>query len=300
MAALKEEKDAQATGTLFVVATPIGNLEDITLRALRVLKEADLLAAEDTRHTRKLLTRYGIKTPLTSFHEHNERQKSPVLVQKLLSGKTLALVTDAGTPGVSDPGYRLVRLALETEGGIKVRTVPGPSALTAALSIAGLPTDSFTFKGFLPSSLGARRKSLEALADAATAETTGAGVTYVFFEAPGRLKKTLVDIKEVFGDEGEAEVVVARELTKLNEELLRGSPTEVLERLSPGKVKGEITLIVRVKKKEPSFEEALVELKELLDEGLSTSEAARRVARGTGIKKGLLYAEALKFKEGAS
>ena len=293
MAALKEEKDAQATGTLYVVATPIGNLEDITLRALRVLKEADLLAAEDTRHTRKLLTRYGISTPLTSLHEHNERQKAPELVDKLLRGKTLALVTDAGTPGVSDPGYRLVRLALETEGGIKVRTVPGPSALISALSIAGLPTDSFTFKGFLPSTAAARKKALEALADAADA-------TYIFFEAPGRLKKTLALMAETFGDEGDAEVVVARELTKLNEELLRGSAGEVLESLSKGTVKGEITLIVRVKKKGPSFEEALVELKELLDGGLSTSEAARRVARATGIKKGLLYAEALKFRQGTS
>ncbi len=216
-------------GTLYVVSTPIGNLEDVTLRALRVLREAAIIAAEDTRHTAKLLLRYDIRTAATSFHEHNERQKLPSLIERLKSGDSVALVSDAGTPGVRDPGYRLVRRAIEEQ--IRVEVVPGPSAVLTALVASGLPTDAFTFLGFPPSKSQARADWLAAMASEPR--------TVVFFEAPHRIRATLHDLVSLLGDRP---VVVARELTKLHEEIVRGTAASLLVRLP--EPRGEFTLVV--------------------------------------------------------
>jgi 16S rRNA (cytidine1402-2'-O)-methyltransferase len=220
-----------APGRLLVVSTPIGNLEDITLRALRVLREVDLIAAEDTRHTRKLLAHYDIHTPLTSFHQHQQFRQAPGLVRRLLEGASIALVTDAGTPGVSDPGAVLVRLALEA--GVDVSPVPGPSAAIALLSVSGLDTHSFVFEGFLPIKSGRKRRVLESL----SAEQR----TLVFYESPHRLAKTLALMLEVFGDRPAA---VGRELTKVFEEVTRGTIAAALERYRDKTVKGELTIAV--------------------------------------------------------
>ena len=201
-------------GTLYLVATPIGNLEDITLRALRILREAGLVACEDTRQTRKLLDHYGIHKPTVSYHEHNEAVRAPELIETLASGVSVALVSDAGTPLVSDPGYRLVTHAIAK--GIRVESLPGPSAALAALAASGLPTDEFHFGGFLPPRSAQRRKTLQRLKDEPA--------TLVFYEAPHRLLDTLADIEEVLGPRP---VVVARELTKLHEEFLRGTAAEL-------------------------------------------------------------------------
>jgi 16S rRNA (cytidine1402-2'-O)-methyltransferase len=216
-------------GILYLVATPIGNLEDITLRALRVLRECDLVAAEDTRHTAKLLHHFDIRTPTTSLHEHNEHAKAPTLVERLLLGASVALVSDAGTPAVSDPGFRLVRAALAA--GIRVEAIPGPSAVLAALVSSGLPTDAFVFVGFPPARAKARASWLEAL----RAETR----TIVFFEAPHRIVTTLTDALRVVGDR---QMAVGRELTKLHEELVRGPISEVLGRLT--ELRGEFTIVM--------------------------------------------------------
>ena len=220
-----------AGGRIFIVATPIGTLEDITLRALRVLREADLIAAEDTRHTRKLLSHHGIHTPLTSFYQHQQFRQAPALIERVRGGATLALVTDAGTPGISDPGSWLVRQALEA--GIEVVPVPGPSAVVALLSVSGLPTDSFVFEGFLPIKEGKKRRLLEELA--------GQERTLVFYESPHRLVKTLALMREVLGDR---QAAVGRELTKLFEEVNRGTLGEVLARYEGREVRGELTIAV--------------------------------------------------------
>src|SRR5579863_3347410 len=204
---------------LYLVATPIGNLEDITLRALRLLKEVDVIACEDTRQTQKLLNHYAIATRTTSYHEHNERARAAELVKQILAGASVALVTDAGMPGISDPGYRLIALAIEQ--GIPVVPVPGASAFLAALVASGLPTDSFRFNGFLPAKRGERRSALD--------EVKNAQQMQLFYEAPHRILETLTDVVEVMGEA--RHVVVARELTKLHEEFLRGSAGEVLETL---------------------------------------------------------------------
>jgi 16S rRNA (cytidine1402-2'-O)-methyltransferase len=213
------------------VATPIGNLEDITLRALRVLKEVGLVAAEDTRRTRTLLARHGIATPAVSYFEHNKLRRGPELVARLQAGVSIALVTDAGTPGISDPGFHLVRLA--REAGIPVVPVPGPSAVVAALSAAGIPGDRFVFEGFLPVRPGRRLSRLRAL--------QGLGRPVVLYESPHRLAGTLEAVEAVFGA---VEVVVARELTKQFEEVRRGTPAELRAALPPGGVRGEVTVIV--------------------------------------------------------
>ncbi|MFQ5829630.1 MAG: 16S rRNA (cytidine(1402)-2'-O)-methyltransferase [Candidatus Methylomirabilia bacterium] len=218
-------------GTLYVVATPIGNLEDLTLRALRVLKEVDLIACEDTRRTRNLLARFGIPTPTTSYFEHNKLQKGPYLLRLLSEGKSVAVVSDAGTPGIRDPGFLLVRSARET--GVPIVPVPGPSALSAALSAAGIAADRFTFEGFLPVKPGRRLSRLKALRELET--------TVVLYEAPHRLLKTLAAIREVFGD---VSAVVARELTKQFEEIRVGTPTEHLVHFQARAIKGEFTLVI--------------------------------------------------------
>ncbi len=218
-------------GTLYVVATPIGNLEDLTLRALRVLKDVHLIACEDTRRTRTLLARYAISTPVTSYFEHNKLTKGPVLLRHLGEGKSVALVTDAGTPGISDPGSLLVREA--RQAGVPVVPVPGPSAVTAALSAAGIPADRFVFEGFLPVKPGRRLARLRALKELET--------TVVLYESPHRLLKALQAIGEVFGD---VPVVVARELTKQFEEIRVASPPEHLAHFGSRTIRGEFTIVI--------------------------------------------------------
>jgi len=213
------------------VATPIGNLEDITARALRTLGEVHTIAAEDTRRTRRLLAHFGIGTPAVSLFEHNEQRRVPALVKRLASGESVALVTDAGSPGVADPGYRLVRAALEA--GVPVTTIPGPSAVIAALQVSGLPTDAFTFAGFLPVKAGARRRRLEELAERRE--------TVVAFEAPHRILAALEDVEAVWG---ERPMALARELTKLFEEVLRGTARSVREQLAPDRRRGEMVLVL--------------------------------------------------------
>src|ERR1700682_1195206 len=226
----KSETEA-GTGCLYLVATPIGNLEDITLRAIRILKEADVIACEDTRHTQKLLNHYGIKKEMVSYHEHNELTRSPELVIELEQGAKIALVSDAGTPGISDPGYRLVILCLRHH--ISVVPIPGPSALVAALAASGLPADEFLFVGFLPPRSGARRKALDAL----KAESR----TLIFYEAPHRVVETLADASEILGARP---AVIAREVTKIHEEFLRGPLPELLESARQRAPRGEITLLI--------------------------------------------------------
>src|SRR6201984_971406 len=213
------DSTSSAKPALYLVATPIGNLEDITLRALRVLKEVDVIACEDTRQTQKLLNHYAIATRTTSYHEHNEMTRAAELVKEMQEGASVALVTDAGMPGISDPGYRLISLAIRHH--VPVVPIPGASAFLAALVASGLPTDSFRFGGFLPSKSGQRRKLLESVRESPR--------TQVFYEAPHRLLETLADVSEVLGEA--RHVVVAREVTKLHEEFLRGRADEVLAQL---------------------------------------------------------------------
>jgi 16S rRNA (cytidine1402-2'-O)-methyltransferase len=218
-------------GTLYIVSTPIGNREDITLRGLRILKEVDLIAAEDTRHTGLLLRHFGIQTPLTSYFEGNELRKKEFILSKLTQGERVALVSDAGTPGISDPGFRLIRTAIEHE--IPIVPVPGASAVIAALSVSGLPTDAFVFRGFLPHKTKKRRDLLEELADVRE--------TLIFYESPHRISETLRDIYEVLGDR---KIVLTRELTKIYEEVLRGKVSEIQLQIGERKLKGEITLVI--------------------------------------------------------
>ncbi len=219
------------SGTLYVVATPIGNLEDVTLRALRVLKEVGLVACEDTRRTRTLLTHFGIHVPVTSYFEHNKLTKGPAILRTLSEGKSVALVTDAGTPGISDPGFLLVKMA--RENGVTVVPVPGPSAVIAALSAAGVPADRFVFEGFLPVKPGRRVHRLEALRDLE--------MSVVCYESPHRILASLEAIAQVFGDR---EIVAAREMTKQFEEILRGTARQLANRFAAGPVRGEFTLII--------------------------------------------------------
>jgi 16S rRNA (cytidine1402-2'-O)-methyltransferase len=225
-------------GILYVVATPIGNLEDITLRALSVLREVDLIACEDTRRTRALLSHFDIHRAVTSYFEHNKLARGETLLRTLKQGKSIALVTDAGTPGISDPGFLLVRAA--REAGISVVPVPGPSAVIAALSAAGVPADRFVFEGFLPVKPGRRLHRLEAL--------RALGMTIVCYESPHRIAATLEAIGKTFG---EIEIAVARELTKQFEEIILGSPARLAERFGPGRARGEFTLIIPRARREP-------------------------------------------------
>jgi 16S rRNA (cytidine1402-2'-O)-methyltransferase len=269
-------------GTLYVVATPIGNLEDITLRALRLLKEVDLIAAEDTRHTRILLDHYGIRTPLTSYHEHNEKTKARQLVQRLERGEDIALVSDAGTPAISDPGYRLVIEAIRSD--IRVTPIPGAAALTAVLSAGGLPTNQFVFEGFLPPKKQERRERLRSLCS----ETR----TLVCYEAPHRLMEALGDIAEIFGDR---EIVLAREVSKLHEEFLRGRLSEVIRQISQREIKGEVTLLVAGSEGEPevSPEHIVEEINKLKSDGMRVKEIAELLGEKYGCPKKEIYRLAL-------
>ena len=268
---------------LYVIATPIGNLEDITLRALRLLGEVDLIACEDTRHTRKLLTHYQIATPTVSYHEHNERARAVELVARLKSGSSVALVSDAGTPLVSDPGYALVREAIAQ--GVPVVPVPGASALVAALAASGLVTDDFYFAGFLPPKSTQRRARLAALA--------GVSATLIFYEAPHRIKAALADARQALGNR---RCVVARELTKLHEEFLRGPLDEVIETLQEGDVRGELVLLVGPPSEdvpaggqEPPRSITKEVTAFMRDEGLDQKAALKRVARARGLSKSEAY-----------
>ena len=275
-------------GTLYIVATPIGNLEDITLRALRILKEVDLIAAEDTRHTRKLLTHYDIATPLTSYHDHSESTKAPVLVETLLAGKNIALVSDAGTPCISDPGYRLVKGAAEAD--IPVVPIPGPSMLTALMSVGGLPTDRFAFEGFLPAKKSQRQRALRELCHEKR--------PLIFYESPYRLLSTLTDLAHIFGDR---RVVVGRELTKQFEEILRGPISAVCSAFHNRSVKGEVALVVEGwdGQDEHTSEQSAAELmRQLLADGVGVKEAARVVSEAYHISKRDAYALGVKIKAG--
>ncbi|MDA8087215.1 MAG: 16S rRNA (cytidine(1402)-2'-O)-methyltransferase [Nitrospiraceae bacterium] len=272
-------------GVLYVVATPIGNLEDITLRALKVLKEVDLIAAEDTRHTLKLLTHYGIRKKLVSYWSGREKLKAGEITARLDEGLSVALVSDAGTPGISDPGGELIRRAIEQE--IEVVAVPGPSASVAALSISGLDTREFVFIGFLPAKKTERAKKLAALALEER--------TLVFYEAPHRLLETLSDMITAFT--GGRRAVVVKEITKIHEETIRGSLEEALAEMESETVAGEYVIAVAGREKraaEPAIGEALAEMSALMKKGLGRKEAAKSVARSYGLAVNELYERSLK------
>jgi 16S rRNA (cytidine1402-2'-O)-methyltransferase len=284
-----------ATGpALYLVATPIGNLEDITLRALRVLKEVDVIACEDTRQTQKLLNHYAITTRTTSYHEYNETTKSAELVKEMQEGARVAVVTDAGMPGISDPGYRLIALAIRHH--LPVVPIPGASAFLAALVASGLPTDSFRFSGFLPAKRGERRAALEGIESSPR--------TQVFYEAPHRVVESLEDVVEVLG--AGREVVIAREVTKLHEEFLRGRAGEVLENLkSRATVKGEITLLIGKPRENqargaadalvrPSVRQRVGQI--MAEEKIDEKAALKKVAKERGVSKSEAYRELQRSK----
>lgn len=281
---------AEGKPALYVVATPIGNLEDITVRALRILKEVDLIACEDTRQTQKLLNHYAIATQTISYHEHNENERAAELVKRMQAGASIALVTDAGMPGISDPGYRLITQAIQQ--GIQVVPLPGAAAFLVALAASGLPTDSFQFNGFFPAKRGERRAALEKIRDSSQ--------TQVFYEAPHRLIEALSDACEILG-EGR-HIVVAREMTKLHEEFLRGRAADVLATLrSRESVKGEITLLIRkaedsagtgMEKGVPARLTLGQRIEQLMaEEKIDEKAALKRVAKERGISKSEAYRE---------
>ena len=277
-----------SSGTLYIVSTPIGNLEDITLRALRILKEVDLIAAEDTRHTRKLLSAYDIHTPVTSYFDHNETQKSLHLIQKILNGESIALVSDAGTPGVSDPGYKLIVSAIEQN--VPVIPIPGPSAMITALTVSGLPFESFVFIGFLTNKRSARIKKLREIRNERRA--------MVCYVSPHHFLKSLTDIREVLGNR---QIAVTREFTKKFEEVIRGDIDTVIEQftLKPS-VKGEFTLVIAGTKDAEDHEmdtDAIVaELRKCMTEQeLSKKDAVKHVSTKFGLPKNKVYEESLKL-----
>lgn len=272
-------------GILYIVPTPIGNLEDITLRALRVLKEVELIAAEDTRHTQHLLAHFGIKTALTSYHDHNERDKARTLVERLKSGASIALVSDAGTPAISDPGYRIVVDAIQA--GIQVVPLPGASALTTALSASGLPTNGFLFEGFLPAKAQERKAKLQSL--------RGEVATLVFYEAPHRLLDALAEMLKIFGDR---EIAIGRELTKVHEEFRRGKLSEVISALADRDIKGEIVIMVHGTSGEAqvSDEELHGTIRQLAGNGMGVKEIAELLGERYGLAKKEVYKLALDLK----
>jgi 16S rRNA (cytidine1402-2'-O)-methyltransferase len=270
-------------GTLYLVSTPIGNLEDITHRAVRLLGEVDVIACEDTRHTKKLLNHYGINTRTVSYHEHNERERAIELLERLKRGSDVAIVTDAGTPAISDPGFRLARIAIDS--GVRVVPVPGASALITALVASGMPTDEFFFGGFLPARSGARRTRLS--------ELRSMPATLIFYEGPHRIAATLKDAREVLG---ERQAVIARELTKLHEEIVRGRLSELAARFSSVEsARGEIVLIIDrgVIQSESGEDKTVVSIAALVtemeNEGLDHRAALKKAARQLGLARAEAY-----------
>ena len=275
-------------GTLYIVSTPIGNLEDITLRALRILKSADMIAAESTRHSRGLCQYYGIKTRLTAYNQHNQKTRGPELIKKLKSGLDIALVTNAGTPCVSDPGVLLISQALDK--GIKVSPIPGPSAVTAALSASGMRGDKFLFLGFMPNRSTKRRKELKDLISEPR--------TMVFFETPHRVQAMLKDIEETLGDR---QIVIIRELTKVHEEVIRSSTSSILHQLKQDKIKGEFTLMVAGKGKDEDIhamdEKTKKKIVKLLKENkMSIKDIAARLSGDEGLPYRNIYKECISIK----
>lgn len=273
---------------LFLVSTPIGNLEDITLRALSVLKSVDLIACEDTRHTRRLLDHFGISKPTISYHEHNEQARAEELVQRLAGGESIAIVTDAGTPGISDPAYRIVLAAIEH--GIAIVPIPGAVALIAGLVASGLPTDSFLFGGFLPARKMARRTRIEKLKPERA--------TLVFYEAPHRIRETLVDALEVLGDR---QASLARELTKLHEQFVRGKLSELVAHFDMHQPRGEMTLVIAGNDNDNllTVETGSVseQVEQLMQAGLSRNDALKQAAKSRGLTKRDAYQMMLEEKK---
>jgi 16S rRNA (cytidine1402-2'-O)-methyltransferase len=269
-------------GTLYIVSTPIGNLEDITLRALRVLKDVDLIAAEDTRRSAKLLSHYGISKPMISYWREKEQARSVEIIRRLQGGQSVALVSDAGTPGISDPGAVLIRKAVEEH--VPVVPIPGPSAFVAALSVSGLPTAEFTFVGFLPAGKVQRRKALKDL----SLEQR----TLIFYEAPHRVVDTLSDMAAILGKRNAA---VSKEITKMHEEVLRGNIPDIVGEMGKIKVAGEFVIIVEGKTDEnkPSEADVLHEIRMLMKRGFGRKEAAKKIAEEYGLSKNKLYDDSL-------
>ncbi len=270
-------------GTLYIVSTPIGNLEDITLRALRILKEVDVIAAEDTRHSLKLLNHYGISKPLISFWREREKLKSADVLERLYSGQSVALISDAGTPGISDPGAVLIKKAIAEN--IQVVSIPGPSALISALSLSGLPTEEFTFIGFLPSKKSQRQKVLKDLCLEPR--------TLILFEAPHRITDTLKDMEEIFV---ERKAAVIKEITKIHEGVLRGSISEIRSKLEKTKIAGEYVIILEGKSegKRITTKDILLEIHSLMKKGLKRKEAVKKIADAYKLSKKELYDKSLR------
>jgi 16S rRNA (cytidine1402-2'-O)-methyltransferase len=284
----KTETKISYPGKLYIVGTPIGNLEDITFRAIKILQTVDLIAAEDTRHTGRLLQHFQIKTPQTSYHQHNRNSKTSELIQQLIEGKSIALVSDAGMPGISDPGYELVTACVEE--GIKVVPIPGACAFVTALSASSLATDRFVFEGFLPAKAKQRRENLELLASESR--------TLIFYESPHRLRDTLQDLASVFGNS--RRIVLARELTKLYEEFWRGSIEEAIHHYNSRPPQGEYTLLVagaEFIKQELTEEEIKTQLQSLINQGISRSQASREIAKTTSLHRRHIYELALSLDE---
>ncbi|HEY9813198.1 MAG TPA: 16S rRNA (cytidine(1402)-2'-O)-methyltransferase [Candidatus Sericytochromatia bacterium] len=288
MNADKLQQQSMKRGLLYVVGTPIGNLEDMTFRAVRILQTVDLIAAEDTRHTGKLLHHFQVTTPQISYHEHNQQQRIPELLEKLNEGLAIALVTDAGMPGISDPGYYLVKAFIEA--GVSVVPLPGATAVIRALSAAGLPTDRFVFEGFLPPKGQERRDRLESLVSESR--------TIILYEAPHRVRQTLQDLAEAMGET--RQIVLARELTKLHEEFWRGTITEAIAYYTQREPQGEFTILVAgTQFIAPVLSETALkaELQRLLKEGLSRSQASRQLAKATSFSRREIYQLALELPD---
>ncbi len=265
-------------GKLYIVATPIGNLEDITLRAINILKEVDLIAAEDTRHTLKLLNRLEISKPMISYHRHNEEQRSEDLIEKIKDGKNIALVSDAGTPGICDPGADVIKKAIEE--GIEVISIPGACALISALICSGIETNEFTFMGFLPLNSKTRKKKLEEIKESKK--------TLILYEAPHKMKATLNDLKDIIKDR---EIVLAREITKIHEEYIRGNIKDILDRVE--NLKGEMILIIEGNKEinEIDYSEISMEAhyKKYEEQGLEKKEIIKKIAKDRNVSKNEIY-----------
>lgn len=267
------------SGTLYVIGTPIGNLGDISPRALETLEKCDFIAAEDTRVTLKLLNHFGIKKPMVSYFEHNKFERGPIIADRLLSGENGAIVTDAGMPAISDPGEDLVRLCIEK--GIKVEAVPGPCAFATALAVSGMPSRRFTFEGFLPTEKSARKTHISSLVNEER--------TMIFYEAPHKLSATLADLAAALGDR---EIAIVRELTKIHEQVIRTHLCDAAEKYSKEDLKGEIVLIIggaEHKEEQMTLEQAVVYAKELVEKGETKTSAAKIAAKESGFKKGDIY-----------